>query len=505
MDCTSLEEFRLLANERRIVPVVGQVLADLTTPVAGLLRLAKDGEPVVLLESVEQGERWSRWSFLGRRPLAQLSARGNVVEVTGDLGVEVPLESGLLTALRVLFAEHSTKPISGLPPLCTGLVGFLGYDVVREIEHLPDTPVDDRNLPDAELWLVGEMAAYDHWKQRVHLVVNTLLAADASMAEVDAAYNRACERLNQLALDGAQPLDEPLINPPAKSIPPADVTRRSISSQYQDAVKAAKEFIAAGDVFQVVVSQRFDLELKADPIDLYRALRQINPSPYMFFFRTSQLTLVGASPEALVRVDGDVVVARPIAGTRRRGVSEAEDQVAAHDLLADPKERAEHVMLVDLARNDVARVSVPGSRSVPEFMSVEYFSHVIHMTSEVQGTLRPNIDLVDVLRSTFPAGTLSGAPKVRAMEIIDELEPLKRGPYAGVVGWFGFQREMDAAIAIRTVVVTPDGMAFVQAGAGLVADSDPATEDVECQSKAAAVLTAISAARAMRSGFGGAS
>lgn len=498
MQRTSLEEFRRLATQRRIVPVVHQLLADLTTPVAGLLRLASTGEPVVLLESVEQGERWSRWSFLGRRPLAQLVTRGQSVEVIGDVGVVLPADQGALEALRTLLAANPADPAEGLPPLCTGVVGFLGYDVVREIEHLPDMPLDDRNLPDSVLWVVGEMAAYDHWKQRVHLVVNSLIPDGTSDADLATIYASACERLDHLAADGAGHLDEPLLSPPSASSAAAEVRRRSTSDEYQRSVRQAKEYIAAGDIFQVVISQRFDVELEADPVDLYRSLRQINPSPYMFFLRTPELTLVGASPESLVRVEGDTVVSRPIAGTRRRGATDDADSALAEELLNDPKERAEHVMLVDLARNDVARVSQPGTRYVAEFMTIEYFSHVIHMTSEVQGTLKPHVDLVDVFKSNFPAGTLSGAPKVRAMEIIDELEPFKRGPYGGAVGWFGFQGEMDTAIVIRTVVVDSQGVAYAQAGAGLVADSDPQAEDAECRTKAAAVLAAITAARAMR-------
>ncbi|MEJ7764374.1 MAG: chorismate-binding protein [Acidimicrobiales bacterium] len=477
-----------------VVPVWRELLADLTTPVAAFSRVVGD-EPGFLLESVEHGERWGRWSFMGRRPRATLVMRDGCLEVDGDLPAGVPTDRGILAAVEGLLAFHRAPSLPGLPPLHGGLVGYLGYDVVREVERLPAVPLDDQGLPEAVISVIGSLVAYDHWRQRVTLVESVEVPAEATHAELDILYDEAADRLEELASCGAEPGNEPLVEPPLNDGALPKVSRTVELPGWTRAVEAAKELIAAGDIFQVVLSQRFDLELGSEPFDLYRALRQVNPSPYMYFLRHPEVTLVGSSPEPMVQLLDGRVVSRPIAGTRRRGATDKEDRRMAAELIEHPKERAEHVMLVDLARNDVGRVVDFGTEVLDELMTLERYSHVMHLTSQVSGRLREGLGPIDVLRATLPAGTVSGAPKVRAMEIIDDLEPTKRGPYAGVVGYVDFSGNLDTAITIRTMVVRPDGTASVQAGAGIVADSDPVEEDLECRSKAAALLSAVPAAR----------
>ena len=492
----SRAEFHALAADHTVVPVWRELLADLVTPVAAYARIVGDG-PGFLLESVEHGERWSRWSFLGRQPLATLTSRDGVISVEGDLHPDIPTDSGMLTAIEAILDRYRSPVLDELPPLHGGLMGYLGYDVVREVEHLPDVPTDDRGHPDAVMSVIGQLAAFDHWRQRVTLIDNVLIDGDLDTAALDAAYDAAVARLDQLAADGASPLDEPLLGPPHADDDIPEVTSTMGPGQYEAAVEAAREYVFAGDVFQVVLSQRFDFDLGAEPFDAYRALRQVNPSPYMYYVRVPGLTLVGASPEPMVQLLDGRVISRPIAGTRKRGRSEAHDRKLAAELVEHPKEVAEHIMLVDLARNDVGRVVTFGTCEVEELMTLERYSHVMHLTSQVAGDLAPGRTPVDVLRATLPAGTVSGAPKVRAMEIIDELEPVKRGPYAGVVGYLDFSGNIDTAIAIRTMVIGDDGRASVQAGAGIVADSVPADEDLECRNKARALLVAVPAARRM--------
>ncbi len=499
MHSPSRDDFRSLARDYRVVPVWRDVLADLTTPVAAFSRLvgADDG---FLLESVEHAERWSRWSFIGRNPRAKLVVRGQNLVSEGDLGVAIPHDQGLLGALDVLLSELRAPTIAGLPPLYGGLVGYLGYDVVREVEHLPDVPPDDTGHPDAVLSLIGDLAAYDHWRQRATLISNAVIPQGVSTAQIDRLYDEAIERVETIARDGARPIDEPLVEPPG----PADSTDGSgvetTSTMglelYSAAVEAAREHIFAGDIFQVVLSQRFDFELGADAFDVYRVLRQVNPSPYMYFLRNGGLEVVGSSPEPMVQLLAGRVISRPIAGTRRRGHSDEEDRRLAAELAEHPKEIAEHVMLVDLARNDVGRVVEFGSLQLDEMMTLERYSHVMHLTSQVSGRLAEGRTPVDVLRATLPAGTVSGAPKVRAMEIIDALEPTKRGPYAGVVGYLDLSGNIDTAIAIRTMFVSGN-RASVQAGAGIVADSVAEDEHAECVNKAKALLAAVPAARRM--------
>ncbi len=488
-------EFRRLARSHSVVPVWRELLADLTTPVSLFARCVGDGEGF-LLESVERGETWGRWSFIGRRPSATLTSIAGELVVEGDLPKGIRTGDGLLAALEDLLAHFESPTIEGMPPLHGGLMGYLGYDVVREVEHLPDVPPDDKGFPDGVMSVIGELVAIDHWRQRAVLIVNVVVPDDADDAALDAAYDEAVSSLEVLASDGARPLDEPLMEPPDPDDEPPEVTSSMGPVLYGAAVEAAREHIFAGDVFQVVLSQRFDVDLDAEPFDVYRVLRQLNPSPYMYFLRYDDLSVVGASPEPMIRLLDGRVVSRPIAGTRRRGRTDADDRRMAAELAEDPKEVAEHVMLLDLARNDVGRVVRFGTEEVEEMMTLERYSHVMHLTSQVAGDLADGCTPIDVLRATLPAGTVSGAPKVRAMEIIDALEPVKRGPYAGVVGYFDFSGNIDTAIAIRTMLVA-DGVASVQAGAGIVADSVPELEHLECQNKARALLSAIPAARRM--------
>ena len=480
----SREEFHALAAEHTVVPVWTELLADLETPVAAFTKLVGEGQGF-LLESVEHGERWSRFSFVGRNPVATLTLRDGVVTIDGRPGVQVPTDRGILAALEALLATYRAPELAELPPLTGGLMGYLGYDVIREVEHLPDVPPDDRGVPDAVMSMIGSLAAFDHWLQRVTLI-ESVPTHGLTAEELDAALDAAAARVAAAVADLGKPLAYQPVEPPRATDALADVASTMAGGDYQRAVKTAKEFIVAGDIFQVVLAQRFDIELQADPFDVYRVLRQVNPSPYMYYVRSPELTIVGSSPEPMVQLRAGTVISRPIAGTRKRGTSDEHDRRLAAELSEHPKERAEHVMLVDLARNDVGRVAQFGTVHVDELMTLERYSHVMHLTSQVSGTLREGLGPIDVLRATLPAGTVSGAPKVRAMEIIDALEPVKRGPYAGVVGYLDWSGNLDTAIAIRTMFVSDRG-ASVQAGAGIVADSDPDDEDLECHNKAAAL------------------
>ena len=493
----SRDDFRSLGRGHTVVPVWRELLADLSTPVSAFLRVVGD-EPGFLLESVDHGGRWGRFSFIGRRPAATLVAHDGRIHVDGILPAGVPLDRGVLAALEGILTDYRAPRIEGLPPLHSGVVGYLGYEIVREVERLPDAPPDDQGFPDAVLSIIGDIAAYDHWNQRVFVIANAWVPQNATDDELDRAYDAAAARLQELIDDGTRAMAEPTVEPPERGEPLPEVRSRMGSTAYCDAVEVAKEHILAGDIFQVVLSQRFDLDLGADPFDVYRVLRQVNPSPYMYFLRHPAVSVVGSSPEPMVQLLDGQVISRPIAGTRPRGETETEDRRLAGELSEHPKELAEHVMLVDLARNDVGRVVRFGTEKVDELMTLERYSHVMHLTSQVSGALAEGNGPIDVLRATLPAGTVSGAPKVRAMKIIDELEPTRRGPYAGVVGYFDFSGNLDTAISIRTMFVAPDGRASVQAGAGIVADSDPDFEDKECWAKASALLAAVPAARRMR-------
>jgi len=490
----SRDEFRALAGEHTVVPVWTEVLADLETPVAAFAKLVGSGSGF-LLESVEHGERWSRYSFVGRDPVATLELRDGRITTFGNVPASVPLDRGMLAALDELLRIYRAPIIADLPPLQSGVMGYLGYDVVREVERLPDVPHDDRLLPDAAMSVIGSLAAFDHWRQRVYLI-ESVPVLGMNDAELDDAYDAAMSRVEKAVADLARPLAYVPVGPPHTDDELPSVRSTMANGMYQQAVEVAKEHIVAGDIFQVVLAQRYDIDLEADPFDFYRVLRQVNPSPYMYFLKHPDITIVGSSPEPMVQVRGRKVISRPIAGTRRRGRDDDHDRRMAGELKENPKEVAEHIMLVDLARNDVGRIAKFGTVHVDELMTLERYSHVMHLTSQVSGELVDGKTPIDVLRATLPAGTVSGAPKVRAMEIIDELEPVKRGPYAGVVGYVDFSGNLDTAIAIRTMFVGAHGASF-QAGAGIVADSIPDDEDLECRNKAAALLAAVPAARRM--------
>ncbi len=501
----SREDFCRLARENQIIPVWQSFVADMSTPVAAFNKIVGEGSGF-LLESVEDNQRWSRFSFIGRNPLGRMTANGNKIEITHngenkDAFSDIPQDNGILSALEGLFQQYKTPLftqnflIANLP-FWGGVAGYMGYDIIREIENIPDVPEDDRLLPDAIMEIIGELVVFDHWKQQVTLIKNILIPAGANDKEINQAYEKGLESLKELSMAGTLPQAEPLFDPPDLN-PDFPETQRILDARvYESAVRAAKEYIWAGDILQVVLSERFDFDLDAKPFDVYRVLRQINPSPYMFFLRYGDFTILGSSPESLVQVRSNKITVRPIAGTRKRGETQLEDKRLEAELIEDPKEKAEHIMLVDLARNDLGKVVEYESLQVDKLMEIEKFSHVIHMTSEVSGELRANTSLVEVLKAAFPAGTVSGAPKIRAMEIIDELETVKRGPYAGMVGYLDFQNNLDSAIAIRTMLVKGN-RAWIQAGAGIVADSNPEAEEQECQSKAGALLAAVLSARNM--------
>ena len=445
------EEFKRLASSHTVVPVWIELLADLETPVAAFAKLVGDEEGF-LLESVEHGERWSRFSFVGRRPRATLTLIDGALTVHGEIPASVPTDRGMLAAIEGLLLEYRSPVIADLPPLQGGVMGFLGYDVVREVENLPNVPRDDRGLPDAVMSVIGSLAAFDHWRQRVYLIESVpVLGLDDT--RLDAEYDAAVARARSAVDDLARPLSYTPVEPPSRDDVLPSVRSSMPDGAYQRAVEVAKEHIRAGDIFQVVLSQRYEIQLEAEPFDMYRVLRQVNPSPYMYFLRQRGVTIVGSSPEPMVQLLGGKVISRPIAGTRKRGTNDEHDRRLAAELRENPKEVAEHVMLVDLARNDVGRVASFGSVHVDELMTLERYSHVMHLTSQVSGDLLPERGAIDVLRATLPAGTVSGAPKVRAMEIIDDLEPVKRGPYAGVVGYVDFSGNLDTAIAIRTMFI----------------------------------------------------
>jgi len=468
-----------------MVPVRVTVLGDRDTPVGVFERLAGEG-PAFLLESVEGGERWARWSFIGWDPLFTLTSHGGETTVDGETGFEASGDP--LQVLEEVVSAFDTPDLDGLPPLHSGLVGYLGYDAVRYVEHLPDMPPDDRGLPEMAWQAVGTLAAFDRFSQTITLIRN-VPTPDGDTS----GYAGAVERL-EAAVAALGQRGERVVQPLPDFDHLLEPTTSMSRDEYMAAVKTAVDHIRAGDAFQVVPSVRMEVPFDGDPFGVYRALRLINPSPYLFFLRLDGMAIAGSSPELMARARDGRVHSRPIAGTRPRGADPTEDAALAEELLADPKERAEHVMLVDLARNDVGRVSEYGSVTVDDLMVIERYSHVMHIVSGVSGTLLPDVGPVDVLRATFPHGTVSGAPKVRAMEIIDSLEPVARGPYAGAVGYLDFSGNLDTAIALRTMVAA-DGKAWVQAGAGVVADSDPESEWNECLAKARAVLDAIAGAR----------
>ncbi|WP_255952508.1 anthranilate synthase component I [Streptomyces odontomachi] len=489
-----LDTFRKLATDRRVIPVSRKLLADGDTPVGLYRKLAAERPGTFLLESAENGRSWSRYSFVGVRSAATLTARDGQAHWLGTPPVGVPVEGDPLKALRATVETlHTPHDLAaGMPPFTGGMVGYLGYDIVRRLEKIGPGDHDDLNLPELTMLLTSDLAVLDHWDGTVLLIANAINHNDLSTG-VDEAYADAVARLDAMEADLSRAVVQPPAALPASELP--EFTARWGGPDFRAAVDDVKERIRAGEAFQVVPSQRFETECTASALDVYRVLRATNPSPYMYLFRFpcedgAAFDVVGSSPEALVKVADGQALLHPIAGTRPRGATPQEDQALAEELLADPKERAEHLMLVDLGRNDLGRVCTPGSVEVVDFMSVERYSHVMHIVSTVTGRVAEGRTAFDVLTACFPAGTLSGAPKPRAMQIIDELEPARRGLYGGCVGYLDFAGDSDTAIAIRTALLR-DGTAYVQAGAGIVADSDPVAEDTECRNKAAAVLRAV--------------
>jgi anthranilate synthase component 1 len=503
------KEFLSLAREHTLVPVCRTLTADLETPVSAFLRAAWQERECFLLESVEGGEQVGRYTFIGVAPYKRIVAHGRQIDLTEGKRT-TRIEGDVFAVLREALGGHRPARLAGLPPFTAGAVGVFAYDAVRQIEKLPSLAKDELGLPDACLMFFDEVLAFDHVRKEIWLIVT----ADVTLVSPDKAYDDALRRLAKLEKRLAQPLPRLAAR---KAPGKLKVTHRTLKRDYLAGVERTKEYIAAGDVFQAVLSQRFDIEPGVDSFQVYRALRTVNPSPYMYFLRFSPegalgerpkspktsskrrqrgsvCELAGSSPELLVRVHGRRVEYRPIAGTRPRGADEHKDQALAEEMLHDEKERAEHVMLVDLGRNDVGRVSEYGSVKVDRLMFVERYSHVMHLVSSIEGKLKPELTAVDALHACFPAGTLSGAPKVRAMEIIEELEPTRRGTYGGAVLYADFSGNLDSCIAIRSLLVK-DGKGYIQAGAGIVADSVPELEHQESMNKARAVIRAVERAR----------
>src|SRR5277367_2261790 len=495
------KEFARLSRDATLVPVAKSISADLLTPVSAFLAIA-DGEPdAFLLESVEGGEKIGRFTFLGVRPFLRLQSRG--AEITLERGRKIENRIGnVFAVIKELLQQHRPAPMPGLPPFTAGAVGYCAYDIVRRLENIGEHAIDDLNVPDCVLMFFDRVLAFDHLRHQIHIVAS----ADVTREPPKAAYERAVRdiaRIEKKLTAGSKPAHWRKTATKSKLL----VKSRTPKLKFLESVKRAKEYIAAGDIFQVVLSQRWDFEPGVAPFDLYRSLRTVNPSPYMFFLRfggakqgrkkntSDAMHVIGSSPEMLVRVSGSKLEYRPIAGTHPRGKDEAADAALEKKMREDEKERAEHVMLVDLGRNDLGRVSEYGSVKVRDLMYVERYSHVMHLVSALEGRLRPELDAVDAFAACFPAGTLSGAPKVRAMQIIEELEPARRGVYGGSVLYADFAGNLDSCIAIRTLLMKGK-KAYLQAGAGIVADSDPEREFEESQNKSRALLRAVEMARA---------
>jgi anthranilate synthase component 1 len=489
---TSYDEFRELAQRGTFVPVCKEILSDLLTPVSAFLKIAEHSDYAFLLESVEGGEHVGRYSFLGKDPFLILKRRGDRTIVERG-GVRSETGEPLITTLRTLMADFRSPFVPDFPRFTGGAVGFLGYDAAAWFEPVALQPPSDGGSAidqqdDAAFMLFDTILAFDHVQHRILIIANARITPDD---DLEALYQFACAKIGFLEKELRRGLSR-------ETVPetlPIDVTSNLSKEQFETMVRTAKEHIAAGDIYQVVLSQRFETSLSADPFTVYRALRHVNPSPYMYFLRVGGTSIVGSSPEMLVRVEGRHAETHPIAGTRRRGRSDEEDRRLAEELKRNEKERAEHVMLVDLGRNDIGRVSEFGTVKVPQFMVLERYSHVMHLVSIVEGKLAEDRDRLDALVSCFPAGTVSGAPKVRAMQIISALEPSRRGIYAGAVGYLDFAGNLDFCITIRTVVIV-NGRAYVQAGAGIVADSNPTAEYEETRDKAKALLRALEIAQA---------
>jgi len=485
MRITTFDEFKELAQRGTFVPVCKEIVADLLTPVSAFLKIAEHSDYAFLLESVEGGEQVGRYSFLGKDPFLILRARGGktIIDRAGQISES---DKSFVTTLRELMAQFHSPYVPGLPRFTGGAVGYLGYDAAAWFE--PVTLQSSRDVQDeAGFMLFDTVLAFDHVRHRILIIANARITGDE---DLESLYQFACAKIDFVQRE----LERGLSRAELPSAASLDVTSNVTREEFERMVRTAKEHIAAGDIYQVVLSQRFEARIGADPFTVYRALRHVNPSPYMYFIRMGDRSIVGSSPEMLVRVEGRRVETHPIAGTRPRGRNDEEDMRLAEELKRNEKERAEHVMLVDLGRNDVGRVSEYGSVRVPTFMTLERYSHVMHLVSIVEGKLSEEYDRLDALVACFPAGTVSGAPKVRAMEIISELENQRRGLYAGAVGYLDFAGNLDFCIAIRTVVIE-NGRAYVQAGAGIVADSNPAAEYEETRDKARAVIEALELAQ----------
>lgn len=514
MTAPTLEGFKKLGENRRVIPVVRRLLADGETALNLYRKLANERAGTFLLESAEHGIAWSRYSFIGVNCSAMISEANGQTHWSGNVPLGLPMSGDPIAALRstldILHTPDVNIGVSAneLPPLTGGVVGFMGYDIVRRFEKLPSVAKDVLELPELAMLIATDLAVLDHMDGSVTLIANAI-NYDNSPERIEDAYADALRRLDVMEAALAKPLSSSVAKFDQSAMP--EITNETSSNDYQAAVEVAKEHIRSGDAFQIVLSQRFSTPCTASALDVYRILRTTNPSPYMFLFRIPKQTasgenlssevafdLVGSSPEALVKLTNGQAMLHPIAGTRPRGKDLIEDEKLAEELLADTKERAEHLMLVDLGRNDLGRVCLPGSVDVADFMSIEKYSHVMHIVSTVVGEIDPEVNGVDLLAATFPAGTLSGAPKPMAMKIIENLEPSRRGFYGGCVGYFDFAGNVDTAIAIRSTVIK-DGLAYVQAGAGVVADSVPASEDAECKAKAAAVLKAVAVANTLKS------
>lgn len=491
----NFEEFTRYAHDFNVIPVYRKLLADSETPLGVYRKVAKNAQSTFLLESAEHGGAWSRYSFIGAHSQATLSEKNGVATWIGKEPKGAPTGIDPLEALRISATQLRSPSIEGLPPLTGGLVGFMGYDSVRRLEKIPTHTHSDIPIPELAFMLTSDLVVMDHSDGTITLIANAI-NWDGTDARMKEAYDDAQSRLNRMEKDLKSAISGDIAE--IRKAPLPSFIRNIEENDFREKVLAAKEEIFSGEAFQIVISQRFAMQTSADSLDIYRMLRLNNPSPYMYLFRFSNgIDIVGSSPEALVKVTGNDVMVHPIAGTRQRSHDAEEDARLAEELLADPKERAEHLMLVDLGRNDLGRICSPGSVEVIDFMHIERYSHVMHIVSTVIGELAPTSTAVDALFAVFPAGTLSGAPKPRAMEIIEELEPTRRGLYGGAIGYIDFTGNIDTCIAIRTALIY-DGVAYVQAGAGVVADSDPELENQECFNKAAAVLSAISAANELR-------
>ncbi len=491
MHVLSFNDFLKYSTKGNLIPVYREILGDLETPVSAYYKLTSKAKYSFLLESVEGGEKFARYSFIARDPKLILRSKGKSVSIIrfkdGKKTVEEKtFEKSPLTILRELMCDIKAVNVPQLPKFFGGLVGYLSYDCVRFFEKLPDTSTDELSLDDMVMMQADDLIVFDHKHRTIKVIACVLLSKNDTKEVKLKKYDEALKRIDALINNLQKPLRMPIF-PNAQK---AQVSSNCTQKRYTDMVRAAKEHITAGDIIQVVLSQRFSVKIDVPPLEIYRCLRALNPSPFMFFLNLDGLQLIGASPELLVSVQDGTAQVRPIAGTRHRGETPSEDTRLEKELLADPKEKAEHVMLVDLGRNDLGRVCEQGTVKLSEFMTIERYSHVMHIVSNVQGKLRKDKDALDVLEASFPAGTVSGAPKIRAMEIIEALEGTKRGPYAGAVGFLSFSKNLDMCITIRTIVVR-QSTAYVQAGAGIVADSDPAKEYIETVNKAKAQIKAI--------------